>query len=128
MHERTSFLRAEPDWLGRLLATARLLDVVLQTAGIIVGAGGTETCRRVLKSVDRHRQGCADGSTSALSQLPVQVIGAAGAGAFSWVGTGQSGGDVGGGEAAPGQCAGDDHPADLDEEAAGEEGDVDLVA
>ncbi len=39
MHERTSFLRAEPDWLGRLLATARLLGVVLQTAGIIVGAG-----------------------------------------------------------------------------------------
>jgi len=59
-------------------ATARLLDVLLQTAGIIVGVGIALKLASGLGVV----LPALDTSSTALSQLPVQVIGAAGAGAF----------------------------------------------
>jgi len=59
-------------------ATARLLDVLLQTAGIIVGVGIALKLASGLGVV----LPALDASSTALSQLPAQVIGAAGAGAF----------------------------------------------
>jgi len=63
---------------GMVTATARLLEVLLQTAGIIVGVGIALKLAAGLGVV----LPALDASTTALSQLPVQVIGAAGAGAF----------------------------------------------
>jgi len=59
-------------------ATARLLDVLLQTAGIIVGVGIALKLASGLGVV----LPALDASSTVLSQLPVQVICAAGAGAF----------------------------------------------